>query len=255
MAENYRTDTDNLSCANCEKKYDGCVKTLNCCCKNCFRSGETNILQSLEISELDFLVEDKLQIHYKPGETIIKQNTSSIYVLCIRSGLAKVFVEGVNDKAIIVGLISNNNFITAGDFFNGNIQEYTISAVTPVTCCLINASKLTHLFNENNRFAVELLRHHTRQNSKLLNKLVVLTQKYMPGRVADTLLYLKNDIFRKNPFTLPLSRQELADMSNMTKESLVRILQQFKTSELIRTDRNTIEILDESGLMEVSRNG
>jgi len=100
-----------------------------------------------------------------------------------------------------------------------------------------------------------LLRHHTKQNNSLLNKLVVLTQKYMPGRVADTLLYLKNDIFNSNPFTVPLTRQDLADMSNMTKESLVRILQQFKSSGLIKTQGNTIEILDESGLQEISRNG
>jgi CRP/FNR family transcriptional regulator len=41
----------------------------------------------------------------------------------------------------------------------------------------------------------------------------------------------------------------------MTKESLVRILQQFKSSGLIKTQGNTIEILDESGLQEISKNG
>ncbi|MBW6534954.1 MAG: helix-turn-helix domain-containing protein [Mariniphaga sp.] len=89
----------------------------------------------------------------------------------------------------------------------------------------------------------------------MLNKLVVLTQKYMPGRVADTLLYLKNDVFKTNPFTVSLTRQDLADMSNMTKESLVRILPQFKSSGLIKTQGNTIEILDESRLQEISKKG
>ena len=244
-----------FECVRCEKLSVDCEKTQDCCCKTCFKSDDTNLLKSLENQQLEYLVDGKQQIRYNPGETIIKQNTSSTYVVCIRKGLAKVYVEGIKGKNLIVKLIRNQDFVTGGDLFNGNVQKFTISAVTPVTCCLINASKLSQLFSENNRFAVELLRHHTKQNNALLNKLVVLTQKYMPGRVADTLLYLKNDIFETNPFTVPLTRQDLADMSNMTKESLVRILQQFKVSELIRTQGNTIEILDESGLQEISRNG
>ena len=244
-----------FECVKCEKLSVDCEKTQSCCCKTCFKSDDTNLLKTLEHQELDFLVNGKQQITYNPGETIIKQNTSSTYVICVRKGLAKVYVEGIKGKNLIVRLISNLDFVTGGDLFNGNVQKFTISAVTPVTCCLINASKLSQLFSENNRFAVELLRHHTKQNNALLNKLVVLTQKYMPGRVADTLLYLKNDVFKSNPFTVPLTRQDMADMSNMTKESLVRILQQFKTSGLIKTQGNTIEILDESGLQEISKNG
>lgn len=244
-----------FNCLKCDKQFDDCEKTLNCCCKNCFNDGQTNLLKSLAYKDLDFLVDGKQQISYKPGETIIKQNTSSTYVACIRDGLAKVYVEGLKGKSLIVRLIGKHDFVTGGDLFNGNVQKFTISAVTPVVCCLIDASKLSHLFSENNRFAVELLRHHTIQNANLLNKLVVLTQKYMPGRVADTLLNLKNDIFCTNPFTVPLNRQDLADMSNMTKESLVRILQQFKSSNLIRTQGNTFEILNESGLQEISKNG
>ena len=242
-------------CSDCNKMKDDCIENNNCCCKNCFRDDDFNLLKSLTVKELDFLVDGKQQINYKPGETIIKQNTTSTYVVCIREGLAKVYVEGVKGKNLVVKLIGRLDFVTGGGLFNGNIQHFTITAMTPVTCCLIDSSKLTKLFAENNRFAVELLRHHTKQNNILLNKLVNLTQKYMPGRVADTLLYLKNDVYKTNPFTVPLTRQDLADMSNMTKESLVRILQQFKSSELIRTNGNSFEIVDEAGLQSVSRNG
>ena len=242
-------------CSDCKKQKDDCVENNNCCCKNCFKSDDVNLLKSLSISELDFLVDGKQQITYKPGETIIKQNTSSTYDVCVREGIAKVYVEGVKGKNLIVKLIGKLDFVTGGGLFNGNIQKFTITAMTPVTCCLIDSSKLTRLFAENNRFAVELLRHHTKQNNILLNKLVNLTQKYMPGRVADTLLYLKNDIYKTNPFTVPLTRQDLADMSNMTKESLVRILQQFKSSGLIKTEGNTFNIIDEEDLISISRNG
>lgn len=242
-------------CMNCHKQSHDCTKTGDCCCKSCFKDDDTNLLQSLKNDELEFLVDGKQQINYKPGETIIKQNTNSTYVVCIRGGLAKVYVEGVRGKNIIIRLIGKLDFVTGGGLFNGNIQKFTISAVTPVTCCLLDSSKLASLFSENNKFAVELLRHHTKQNNYLVNKLVNLTQKYMPGRVADTLLYLKNEVYQKDKFSVPLTRQDLSEMSNMTKESLVRILQQFKSSGLIKVSGNTFEILDESGLESISRNG
>lgn len=99
------------------------------------------------------------------------------------------------------------------------------------------------------------MRHHTRQNNYLLKKLVDHTQKYMPGRVADTLLYLKEEIFKLKEFEVPLTRTELAAMSNMTKESFVRILHQFEESGLLKKNGNKIKILNESGLLEISRNG
>lgn len=234
---------------------NNCNNHSICCEKNCFQEFETNIFKQLTKYELNFLVEEKQQIGYKAKETIIKQNTSSPFVVCMRDGLAKVYVEGERGKNLIVKIISKGDFISGGGLFNGNIQHFTISAITPVKCCLIDSSKLTKLFSENNKFAVDLLRNHTLQSNYLLNKLVNLTQKYMPGRVADTLLYLENEIYKSKIFTTELTRQELAEMSNMTKESLVRILQQFKESKLIKTQGSTIEILDEHNLLNISKNG
>jgi CRP/FNR family transcriptional regulator len=89
----------------------------------------------------------------------------------------------------------------------------------------------------------------------MLNNLVGITQKYMPGRVADLLLYLKNEIFLCNPFDTRLSRQELADMTGMTMESFIRILKEFKSSEIITVDGSQIHILDEEALALISKKG
>ena len=244
-----------MTAKNLNNDCDNCVKTSICCEKNCFKEFDSNIFKELNGTELDFLVEEKQHISYNTKETIIKQNTSSPFVVCMRDGLAKVYVEGEKGKNLIVKIITKGDFISGGGLFNGNIQHFTISAITPVRCCLIDSSKLTKLFSDNSKFAVDLLRNHTIQSNFLLSKLVNLTQKYMPGRVADTLLYLKNDIYKNKSFSTELTRQELAEMSNMTKESLVRILQQFKESKLIKTQGSVIEIVDENALLNISRNG
>ena len=238
-----------------DKNCSGCSNDRSCCCVSCFENTDGNIFQALKKDELELLISEKQQIKFKAGETIIKQNTTSTHVVCIKEGYAKVYVEGVKDKTLILQLITNLNIVTGGSMFNGNIRNYTISALTDVTCCLIDSSKLVELFSKNNEFAIQILKHHTKQNSILLNKLVNLTQKYMPGRVADTLLYLKNNVFKTNPFHLPITRQDLADLSNMTKESFVRILQEFKASGFVKTHGHSIEIIDEDALVSISKNG
>lgn len=238
----------NSSCNSCSKLGNGC-------CKTCIAEHKSNVFSPLTNPELDFLVEEKKQIIYNKGETIIKQNTSSTYVICLNEGLAKIYVESENGKNVIVKIAQPGDFITGGGLFNGSVQHFSISALTKVKCCLIDSAKLTRLFAENSDFAVTLLRNHTKQSNYLLAKLVNHTQKYMPGRVADTLLYLKNEIFRSDSFDVPLTRQELAEMSNMTKESFVRILHQFKDSKSISIKGETIKILDESSLKSISRNG
>jgi len=238
-----------------KKDCETCEKRNNDCCKTCFSDRSPNIFEALNDDQLDFLMDQKQRIQYNSGETIIKQNTSLTQVICVKEGFAKLYVEGAKGKNLIVKLVGKGSFITGGGLFNGNVQHFSMAAITPVTCCLVDSARLAKLFSENNNFAVELMRHHTKRSNNLLDQMVNLTQKYMPGRVADTLLYLKNDIFKENPFTVPLTRQDLADMSNMTKESLVRILHQFKESKLIKTQGSRIEILDENSLLSISKNG
>lgn len=234
---------------------DNCEKCISNCCRLCLEEDTHSIFKELYDNELNLINEGKQQIKYNAGETIIKQNTASAYVLCIRQGLAKVYVEGMKDKNVLLRLVGQGDFVTGGGFFNGNIQKFTIAALTEVTCCLIDSSAITKLYSENSKFAVDILRHHTQQNNILLNTLVNHTQKYMPGRVADTLLYLKKEVYKSNAFSIHLTRKDLADMSNMTKESLVRILQQFKESKLIEVKGNHIKICDESSLESISKNG
>ena len=238
-------EKDCISCKGCE----------DFCCVNCFADEDFNLFKTLSQDELRYLIEGKLHINFRRGETIIKQNTFSTQVVCIKKGLAKVYIEGVKDKNIILKLVGATDFITGGNLFSSSVRQFTVSAITDVTCCFINSEKVIELYSRNKQFAIELLKIHTHQNNILLSTLVNLTQKYMPGRVADSLLYLKNEIFKTNPFSVPLSRQDLADMSAMTKESYVRILKEFKTSGFIEIERNSIEIIDEETLVSISKNG
>jgi CRP/FNR family transcriptional regulator len=234
---------------------EACSKCKDRCCTRCFDEGEDSIFNSLTNEELELLVKEKRHVHFNAGETILKQNTSASHVVCIKRGLAKIIAEGEGEKKLILRLVATHSILTGGGIFMDEVRHFTVQAVTEVECCFIDSDKIYELVSNNSRFAFELLKLNNRQNIQMLNNLVGITQKYMPGRVADLLLYLKNEIFLCNPFNTRLSRQELADMTGMTMESFIRILKEFKSSGIITVDGSNIHIIDEEALSVISRKG
>jgi CRP/FNR family transcriptional regulator len=234
---------------------ESCSRCKDRCCARCFDDGEESIFDCLTPDELELLVKEKRHVHFKAGETILKQNTSASHVVCVKRGLAKIISEGDGDKRLILRLVATHSILTGGGIFIDEIRHFTVQAVTEVDCCFIDSDKIFELVSRNNQFAFELLKLNNRQNIQMLNNLVGITQKYMPGRVADLLLYLKNEIFLCNPFDTRLSRQELADMTGMTMESFIRILKEFKSSGIIVVDGPNIHVIDEDALQLISRKG
>lgn len=234
---------------------------LNCkdrCCSRCFdgkSGGEDSIFNCLTSEELELLVKEKRHVHFNAGETILKQNTSASHVVCIKRGLAKIIAEGEGDKKLILRLVSAHSILTGGGIFIEEVRHFTVQAVTEIECCFIDSDKIFELVSKNSKFAFELLKLNNKQNVQILNNLIGITQKYMPGRVADLLLYLKNEIFQSNPFNTHLSRQELADMCGMTMESFIRILKEFKSSNIISVDGTNIHVIDEDALALISKKG
>jgi len=234
---------------------EACSKCKDRCCAKCFDEGEESIFNCLTTEELDLLVKEKRHIHFNAGETILKQNTSASHIVCIKSGLAKILSEGDGNKNLILKLVTTHSILTGGGLFVDEVRNFTVQAVTEIECCFIGSNLILDFVSKNNKFAFELLKLNNRQNLQMLNNLVGITQKYMPGRVADLLLYLKNDIFLTNPFNTHLSRQELADMTGMTMESFIRILKEFKSSGIISVDGSHIHIIDQDALSLISRKG
>jgi CRP/FNR family transcriptional regulator len=80
-------------------------------------------------------------------------------------------------------------------------------------------------------------------------------QKQLHGRMADILLCLSNRIFKSKSFQLPLSRNDLGELTGMSTESVIRIFKDFKDEKLISVNLKSVEILDEERLLMLSEKG
>ena len=85
-----------------------------------------------------------------------------------------------------------------------------------------------------------------------------LTQKHIRGRLAESLLFLQDCYgLEQDGATLSiyLSREDLANMSNMTTSNAIRTLSAFANEKIIAIDGKKIKIIDNKELERISEAG
>ena len=87
---------------------------------------------------------------------------------------------------------------------------------------------------------------------------VNLTQKHIRGRLAESLLFLRDSYgLEEDGCTLSiyLSREDLANLSNMTTSNAIRTLSGFASEHLVAIDGKKIKLINEEELEKISRMG
>ena len=105
------------------------------------------------------------------------------------------------------------------------------------------------------RFFIHELSHNLgRSDTKIVN----LTQKHIRGRLAEALvLLIDNYGFEEDGETLNIymSREDLANLSNMTTSNAIRTLSSFVNEHVIVVDGRRIKIINEQILRKISKFG
>ncbi len=197
---------------------------------------------------------NKKEITYYKGETIFKQGTHTNDILFLNSGLVKLSMQN-GEKHLIISLKPKNHFIGFETFRNNHANPYTVTALKDSIVCLISKDVISQLINQNKSFATEVFRVTSANTMLTYSRLFSLTQKQLHGRLADILLCLSTKIFGSDKFELPLSRKDLAALTSMAPESVIRILKDFKTDNIIKTSGKFIEIKNRKLLEKISAVG
>lgn len=196
-----------------------------------------------------------IEIKYKKGEIIAKQGSFASHVIFLKEGLVKVFLEG-NPKDLILKIIPSDHLITLSSIYEGN-TTFLYSAATYIesTASLIEADIFKQLIRKNSNFASKIINILNENTAQVYGRFYALTRKQAHGRVADILLCLSQRIYKADQFSLSLSRNDLADLTGLSPESVIRILKEFKEENLIEVKGKSIEILNFSSLKKISSVG
>ncbi|MFN8208226.1 MAG: Crp/Fnr family transcriptional regulator [Bacteroidales bacterium] len=205
--------------------------------------------------ELAVVNENRYEVRFRSGENIIKQGTPSSHLVMITTGMAKMFIEGVDNKNLILELVRPWRLFGEPGIYLDNRYHYSVIAIEPATACFIDVNNFKKVMRSNPEFAEAYISHFSQNNVKLLDRFMSIAQKQMHGRIADVLLYLKNEVYNTLAFEVNITRQDIGELSGLSKDSAIRILKEFEHEGIIEMEGKKMEIKKENLLQEISQKG
>ncbi len=166
--------------------------------------------------------------------------------------------DGIGGQQQIVRMVGPGAIFGYVDAFEGG--DYHITALTGNNTQILQMpiSLMFHFIWENSDFAMLFLKELSSLIGSTVERTLSLTQKHIRGRLADTLLYLREKYgVEEDNRTLAvyLSRNDLAHMSNMTTSNAIRTLSAFAQENMIEIDGRKIKFTDIDKLRQVSDRG
>ena len=212
-------------------------------------------LKALSSGEQDYLNQNRFEAVFKRGEILIKQGSPASNALFLSSGMTKTYKECAGGRNFIINIDKPGRMVMGQDSYVNSRNNFSVSALTEVNACFISIDVIRQLVRVNGTFAEGMLEDICTKSLKTYIRMINLTLKKMPGRLAETLLYFADEVFLSDEFEMLLSRQELGEMTNMARESVVRIMAEFEETGVLKSDSTGIKILDKNKLILISEKG
>ncbi len=223
------------SCANCEKK-------------------ELSLLEDLSYDELEILNKNRYVVSYKADETICKEGTKSLGLICLNKGKVKITKRGFNGTELIVALKKPVDFIGFRTLMSGSNYLSSIIAIEDVEVCVIDKTDFFKVIENNKQLAFKIINLFAQELNENDNRLLNHIHKHVRARMADALLLI-DEIYGMNSrgvLAVSFRRSDLAALSNMTVSNVSRVLTSFSNENLIETNKRDIKINNLKALKDIS---
>ena len=196
----------------------------------------------LSEGELSLINDNSNIVVYEKKEVIFRQNTRTSHIMCIKSGLVKIYKEGRNNRYIMLKIAVENDFLGLMSIYGGDMHQFSASAIQTCEICFIDINVFNRILKANGDFAFHVINQLSTDGLFIFNRLMSQSHKQLPGRIADVILYFSEIIYNNHEFEFPLTRRELAELAGTTKESFIRTLAEFKNDKIINLDGSKVKI-------------
>lgn len=217
-----------------------------------------SIFHVLNSEEKDGLLDHISISNYKKNEFVFKEGEKPSGFMMLVDGKVKIFKEGVGGREQIIRMAKPFGMIGYRALFSDETHIATAVTLEESQICNVSSDFITTRAIRNVDFSLWMIRKLANELGFSNSRTVTLTQKHIRGRLAESLILLKDKYgFENDGVTLRvfLSREDIANLSNMTTSNAIRTLSTFASEKVIAIDGRKIKILDCKRLDRISKLG
>lgn len=214
-----------------------------------------SVFTVLTPKEKEFLKQNYTCAFYKKGEIIFKEGDKPMGLMILAEGKVKIFKEGVGGREQIVRMAKPVGFIGYRALFAEENHTATAVAIEDCVSCIVDKESVYRVIRSNAELSMSIIHSFASELGFSHDRTVTLTQKHIRGRLAESLIFLKNTYGYEDDgktIKIYLSREDVANLSNMTTSNAIRTLSTFAQEGVISIDGRKIRILDLHKLERIS---
>ncbi|MDX9811235.1 MAG: Crp/Fnr family transcriptional regulator [Bacteroidales bacterium] len=216
---------------------------------------QNSLFKNLTQKEKEVILLHHFHSFFKKGEQIIEEGEKARGLLYLGSGKIKIFKIGVGGREQILSMGRQYGFMGFNYMFSDSPSPFSVSAVEDCDVVFIDKNPLLKILKKNAELCLLFMKEMSEEIIFLNNRLVSLTQKHIRGRIAETLLLLR-DTYGTEPdgktIRAMLSREDIAHLSNMTTSNAIRTLSNMAAEKLIQIEGRRLMILNNTKLEHIS---
>lgn len=212
-----------------------------------------DLLSGLTTAECDRLTANKEILNFKAGTQIFKEGTEPKGIYRVLSGKVKKYTATNFGTDHIFYICGENEYLGCHAILSE--EEYPDSATALLDCevAFIPKNDFLNVVSTSHVLSQRLLKNLSHEFGVFLNATKILARYTVRERTAINLLILQRKFSVKESLKeIEMNRDDLASMVGTAKESLVRMLKDFKEEKLISTKGRIIFIEDLEGLVKAS---
>ena len=205
---------------------------------------KTFLFSSLDENELGAVASFARARNVVAGETIFWEGDAPEWLYIVAEGKIKVAKYASSGKELIVAIFTQGNIFGELAVFDG--KSYPASAVAQVTSRIIGIRRtdLLEFLSTNPSVTLKMINLLGTRLRDAHDRLRDMAGEKVDHRIASVLLMIADKIGPVIPFT----RQEIADLSGITIETVIRVTTRLKEHSIISTTRGEITIIDKEKL-------
>jgi len=222
-------------------------------CMNC-SVADSNIFKSLSKEERELLNQEKNCNSYLKGDIIYHEGNRISGCYCVNKGILKIYKTGIEGKEQIIAFAQKGDIIGYRSILSGEPACTTAQVIDDALLCYIPSDILLSLVKSNSSFSLDLMQLTCKELNQANAYIKDIAQKTVRERLAEVLLMLKNTFGEdaEGYLQIILTREDLANIVGTATESVIRLLSEFKSDNLIELSNKKIKIINKNALKKLS---
>lgn len=208
-------------------------------------------LARLEPSERDRLEAAGRRRHFGAGQALFFEGEEGRDVYVLVEGLVKVVMTAASGRQVILGLESAGSVLGELSAIDGQPRSASAEAVTPVDVIVLRMEDFRSFLEHQPRVAAELLEVVAARLRRTSQRQLEFGAGDALARLCSCLLIMIGrfgDDEDVPTVSLPIAQHELADLTGLSREAVVKGLRRLRELGWVEASGRTIVIRDYSAV-------